>query len=313
MATVRNNSSQPRSTLPTSEKAPENRISPNTDSEMQAVAESAHEHTQREISIMQEHIQQLQTALSTSRSEAQQARDENKRLAGQMATTQQLLAMAETEARELRRQLGDKLMATRKEAQEIHQGYCSEVRRALRAEIEIEEETVRQLRAGNIEAVIQLQAKKKTFRRWKVEADGAVLIGSTTEEGGEDAVMLRARCGALRRELVSTQAQLAAVTQALEAAAQGRLAEKMEARAAVDTGRVKNDEDVWALKNEVWGWKAGALGNSSKCGGHSMSLHSSRQSLQRGAPVGNLADELVDIYSLYQIPAMPKYEFSTLS
>lgn len=247
---------------------------------MQAVAESAHEHTQREIAAMQEHIEQLQTALSTSRSEAQQARVENERLVAQMATTRQLLVVAETEVHELRRQLGEKLKVDRKEARETHQDYCSEVRRAMRAEIELEKETVKQLQAGNLQAVIQLQAKKKALRRRNVDADGAVPVGSTTEKG-EDGVMLPAQ---LRRELGTTRAQLASVTQALEVVAQGGPAE------------------------EVKGCRAGASDNSS-----SMGLRSSRRSLQMAAPVGNLADELVDIYSRYHIPAMPKYEFSTLS
>ncbi|GIL64107.1 hypothetical protein Vafri_18075 [Volvox africanus] len=446
---------------------------------IQAVTDSAREEARRDLAAVQEHIGQLQTALSSSRNEVQQARDENKRLAGQMATTQQLLVVAESEAHELRRQLGEKLKIAEDEAQEAHQRYCGEVR-VLHAQLKIEE-TVTQLQAGNTEAVAQLQteraeavtqpqAEKKTVAQ-QVEADSAVLTGSTTEEGGEDAVMLRARCGALRRELVSTRAQLAAVTQALEAAAQGRLAEKMEeAHSAAAAGRVKNDEEFWTRNNEVhslhtlltslrttrlyagavgagttygdnradgagsvgmassaqlgtshrrtrllqfretlgqmgellsgaeamvkqrrqqsppqelqqplqllslqspspaqpqpqlqgqqspqasvWGrlFSLGSssgrsrgaqqscgsassrrysctdsCGNSTSCnanslldyssgyGDHSMGLHASTESLQNVAPVCDLADELADIYDLYQIPAQPEYEYSTLS
>ncbi|GLI64786.1 hypothetical protein VaNZ11_008191 [Volvox africanus] len=154
----------------------------------------------------------LLLALSTSCSEAQQTRDEDKRLAAQMATTQQLLAVVETEAHELRRQLGEQLREAKKARETNVDYFNSDARLALRAEIEIEKEAFRQLRAGNIQAVMQLQAKKKTLQRWKVEADGAVVVGSRP----------------------------------------------------------------------------------------------------RDTPVGRLADELVDIYGRYQIPEMPKYEFSNL-
>ncbi|GIL44946.1 hypothetical protein Vafri_2388 [Volvox africanus] len=208
----------------------------------QAVAESARQHAQREGAFMQERIEQLQTALNTSRSEAEQARDENKRLAAQMASTRQLLAVAETEAHELRWQLGEKLMVAKKEAGEMHSNsFNSEVRLAMRAEIEIEEETLRLVRAGNIRAAMQLQAKKKTVQLWRVKADGSVLEWGTTEEDSEDGVMLRAQCGALRRELKSIRPKLGSMMQAFEAAAQFQPAETMvEARAPADTGRVEN-------------------------------------------------------------------------
>ncbi|GIL60819.1 hypothetical protein Vafri_15345 [Volvox africanus] len=452
---------------------------------IQAVADSAREEARRDLAVMREDIEQLQAVLSTSCSEAQQARHENKRLAAQMATTQQLLALAEAEVHDLRRQLGEKLKVAEDEAREAHQRYCSEVQ-ALRAELQLEKETVRQLQGDNTEAVTQLQAAKEAVTRLQtemaeavtqlqvedkivaenVEADGAVLSGM--EEDGEDVVMLRARHGALQRELMSTRAQLASVTQVWEAAAQGRLAEIMaEAHSAADAGAVKNDEDFWARNSEVhslhtlltslhttrlyagavgagttygdncadgagsvgmassaqlatsyrrtrllqfretlgqmgellsgaeamvkqrrqpsppqelqqplqlpsppsppqpqpqlqgqqssqasvWGrlfsigssngksrepHKSGSSASSSShsrmdscatsnsCGanslhdysfkcGHSMGLLSSTESLQQATTVGNLADELADIYDLYQIPVQPNYEFSTLS
>ncbi|GIL64054.1 hypothetical protein Vafri_18031 [Volvox africanus] len=457
---------------------------------IQAVADSAREEARRDLAAMQEHIGQLQTALSSSRNEVQQACDENKRLAGQMATTQQLLGVAESEAHELRRQLGEKLKIAEDEAREAHQRYCSEVQ-ALHIQLEIEKETVTQLQVHNTEAVTQLQVHnteavaqlqtemaeavaqlqtdKKTVAQ-QVEADSDMLLESRAEEDGEDVVMLRARYGALQRELMSTRAQLASVTQVWEAAAQGRLAEIMaEAHSAADAGRVKSDEEFWTRNNEVHSlhtlltslhttrlyagavgagttygdncadgagsvgmassaqlgtshrrtrllqfretlgqmgellsgaeamvkqrrqqspsqelqqplqllslqspspgqpqpqlqgqqssqasvWGRLSLGSSSGrsrgaqqscgsassrrhsctdscgtstsceanslrdyssgCGDHSMGLYASTEGLQKVAPVCDLADELADIYDLYQIPAQPKYEFSTWS
>ncbi|GLI66610.1 hypothetical protein VaNZ11_010531 [Volvox africanus] len=238
---------------------------------MQAVAESARERSQRDLAVMQEDNEQLQAALSTSFNEVQQARNENKLLAAKMATTQQLLAVAETEVHELRQQLDEKLKIADDEAQEMHQRYCSEVL-ALRAELQLEKETVTRLQADNMEAVAQLQAAKEAVTRLQMEmaeavtqlqveektvaqkvvVDGSVLVESRIEEDGEDVVLLRARCGALRRELGSTRAQLASVTKVWEAAAQGRLAEIMaEAHSAGDAGEVKNDEDFWARNSEV--------------------------------------------------------------
>ncbi|GIL46027.1 hypothetical protein Vafri_3124 [Volvox africanus] len=84
---------------------------------------------------------------------------------------------------------------------------------AMWAEIEIEKETLRLVRAGNIKAAMQLQAKKEIVQLWRGKADGA--------------------------------------------------AESVGSRPI-------------------------------------------------GAPIGSLADELVDIFIQYRIPAMPKYEFSNL-
>ncbi|GIL59506.1 hypothetical protein Vafri_14273, partial [Volvox africanus] len=140
--------------------------------QMQAVEESARQHAQREIAVMQERIiEQLQTALSTSRSEAERASNENKQLAAQMAATQQLLAAAETEAHELRQKLGEKRKVEKKEAQGTHPN----ARLAMRAEIEIEKETLRLVHAGKIQAAVQLQAKKKALQLWRVKSDGSVL------------------------------------------------------------------------------------------------------------------------------------------
>ncbi|GIM16954.1 hypothetical protein Vretimale_19521, partial [Volvox reticuliferus] len=263
---------------------------------MQAVAESAREGARRDLAAAQEHIGQLQTALSTSCSEAQQACLENNRLAAQVAMTQQLLAVAETEVHELQRQLGEQLNLAENEARDAHQRYCGEVQ-ALRAQLLAEkEEAVVQLRAEKEEAVVQLRAEKEEavrllqvenmaavtqllaeqeeavarLQKEKAEAvtqllaqkeeaaaqqgavDGVAPAEGGKEKDDDDAVMLRARCGALRCELESTQSQLASVTQAWEAAAQGRLAEKMaEAQSAAAAGRVKNDEEFWARNDEV--------------------------------------------------------------
>ncbi|GLI65032.1 hypothetical protein VaNZ11_008400 [Volvox africanus] len=126
------------------------------------------QHAQRERLVMQERIEQLQTALSTSSSEAQQARDENKRLAAQMATTQQLLAVTETEAHELRRQLGKTLTAAKKKnhQKDIHY-FNSDVWLVMQPEIEIRTESFRQVRVCNIQAAMQLQAKERTLQPWK--------------------------------------------------------------------------------------------------------------------------------------------------
>ncbi|GIL93297.1 hypothetical protein Vretifemale_20710, partial [Volvox reticuliferus] len=57
-----------------------------------------------------------------------------------------------------------------------------------------------------------------------------------------------------------------------------------------------------------------SLHDSSSGCGHSMGERASTESLQQAATVGgNLADELADIYDLYQLPAPPKYEFSSWS
>ncbi|GIM17092.1 hypothetical protein Vretimale_19633, partial [Volvox reticuliferus] len=57
-----------------------------------------------------------------------------------------------------------------------------------------------------------------------------------------------------------------------------------------------------------------SLHDSSSGCGHSMGVRASTESLQQAATVsGNLADELADIYDLYQLPAPPKYEFSSWS
>ncbi|GIM14227.1 hypothetical protein Vretimale_17254 [Volvox reticuliferus] len=249
---------------------------------MQAVAESAREGARRDLVAAQEHIVQLQTALSTSRSEERQAGLENKRLATQVATTQQLLAVAETEAHELRRQLGEQLKLAENEAREAHQR-CGEVQ-ALCVQLQIEKEALVRLQAEMAMAIAQLQAEKEAVAQLQAEKEmavvrlqvemataiaqlqaekeeaaaqqgavgGAALAERRTKEDDDDAVMLRARCGALRRELESTQSQLASVTQAWEAAAQGRLAEKMaEAQSAAAAGRVKNDEEFWARNDEV--------------------------------------------------------------
>ncbi|GIM17097.1 hypothetical protein Vretimale_19634 [Volvox reticuliferus] len=241
---------------------------------MQAVAESAREGARRDLAAAQEHIVQLQTALSTSCSEAQQACLENNRLAAQVAMTQQLLAVAETEVHELQRQLGEQLTLAENEARDAHQRYCGEVQ-ALRAQLQAEkEEAVKLLQAENMAAVTQLLAEKEEavtqLQKEKAEAvtqllaqkeeaaaqqgavDGVAPAEGGKEKDDDDAVMLRARCGALRRELESTQSQLASVTQAWEAAAQGRLAEKVaEAQSAAAAGRVKNDEEFWARNDEV--------------------------------------------------------------
>ncbi|GIL88765.1 hypothetical protein Vretifemale_16663, partial [Volvox reticuliferus] len=285
---------------------------------MQAVAESAREGARRDLAAAQEHIVQLQTALSTSCSEAQQACLENNRLAAQVAMTQQLLAVAETEVHELQRQLGEQLTLAENEARDAHQRYCGEVQ-ALRAQLQAEkeeavarlrvekeeaigrlqeenmaavtqllaekeeaivqlraekEEAVKLLQAENMAAVTQLLAEKEAavtqLQKEKAEAvtqllaqkeeaaaqqgavDGVAPAEGGKEKDDDDAVMLRARCGALRRELESTQSQLASVTQAWEAAAQGRLAEKVaEAQSAAAAGRVKNDEEFWARNDEV--------------------------------------------------------------
>ncbi|GIL76530.1 hypothetical protein Vretimale_6040 [Volvox reticuliferus] len=218
---------------------------------MQAVAESAREGARRDLVAAQEHIVQLQTALSTSRSKEQQAYLENKRLAAQVAMTQQLLAGAKTEAHELRRQLEEQLNLAENEAREAHQRYCGEVQ-ALSAQLQAEEEAVARLQKEKAEAVTQLQAQKDEAAAQQGAIDGAALAEGKMGGNDDDAVMLRARCGALRRELESTQSQLASVTQAWEAAAQGRLAEKMaEAQSAAAAGRVKNDEEFWARNDEV--------------------------------------------------------------
>ncbi|GIL68884.1 hypothetical protein Vafri_22143, partial [Volvox africanus] len=183
------------------------------------VAESVHQRAQREMVVLQERIEQMRTAYSTSRIKAEQqarrvveqARDEGKPAA---AATQQPLEVAETEAHELRRQLGEKRMLANKAAREMHRDHFnSDAGLAMRAEIEIEKETLRLVRAGNIKAAMQLQAKKEIVQLWRGEADGA--------------------------------------------------AESVGSRPI-------------------------------------------------GAPVGSLADELVDIFIQYRIPAMPKYEFSNL-
>ncbi|GIL45950.1 hypothetical protein Vafri_3061 [Volvox africanus] len=187
-----------------------------------AVAESVHQRAQREMVVLQERIDQMRTAYSTSRIEAEQqarrvveqARDEGKQLGAQMVATQQPLEVAETEAHELRRQLGEKRMLANKAAREMHRDHFnSDAGLAMRAEIEIEKETLRLVRAGNIKAAMQLQAKKEIVQLWRGKADGA--------------------------------------------------AESVGSRPI-------------------------------------------------GAPVGSLADELVDIFIQYRIPAMPKYEFSNL-
>ncbi|GIL46018.1 hypothetical protein Vafri_3109, partial [Volvox africanus] len=187
-----------------------------------AVAESVHQRAQREMVVLQERIEQMRTAYSTSRIEVEQqarrvveqARDEGKQLAAQMAATQEPLEVAETEAHELWWQLGEKRMLANKAAREMHRDHFnSDAGLAMRAEIEIEKETLRLVRAGNIKAAMQLQAKKEIVQLWRGKADGA--------------------------------------------------AESVGSRPI-------------------------------------------------GAPIGSLADELVDIFIQYRIPAMPKYEFSNL-
>ncbi|GIL46174.1 hypothetical protein Vafri_3220 [Volvox africanus] len=208
--------------------------------QMQAVAESARQHARREMAVMQEHIEQLQTALSASRSEAEQARSEAEQARSKAVQARSEAVQARSEAVEARREVVQarrEAVQARSKAVQAHSGVEQARSRAVQARGKAVQARSSEAERACSEAAMQL----KTVQFMRVKPNGDLEWG-TTEEDSEDVEMLRARCEVLRCMLECTRPpQMAAKSNAFKAAAQGRPSGKrVETRSAADTGRVKN-------------------------------------------------------------------------